>query len=168
MRASVADAIAAGLQPSIYGSGWEELVDPKLIVADHVDNEELPFVYSSAGVVLNDHWDTMRARGFVSNRIFDVLACGTPVISDYLPEIAEVFADTVPTYRTPADLRALAEDMLSDREAARGRALAGRERILAAHTFDHRARTLVEVLERHNLLSASSPGGRRVPRGCRS
>ena len=42
MRASVADAIAAGLQPAIYGSGWRGLVDPKLIIADHIDNEELP------------------------------------------------------------------------------------------------------------------------------
>ena len=160
MRASVADAIAAGLQPAIYGSGWEQLVDPKLIVADHVDNEELPLVYSSADVVLNDHWDTMRAHGFVSNRIFDVLACGTPVISDFLPEIADVFGGTVPTYRTSADLRALAEDVFCDREAARERARAGRDLVLAMHTFDHRARTLAEVLERHELFTVRSPRGR--------
>ena len=45
--------------------------------------------------MLNDHWDTMRAWGFVSNRIFDVLACGTPVISDHLPEIEELFDGAV-------------------------------------------------------------------------
>ena len=88
-----------GIRPAIYGSGWEEFVDPSLVVAPYVANEDLPIVYASAGVVLNDHWATMRADGFVSNRIFDVLACGTPVISDHLPEIAELFGDAVPTYR---------------------------------------------------------------------
>ncbi|HEX6236171.1 MAG TPA: hypothetical protein VFZ68_03205, partial [Acidimicrobiales bacterium] len=82
MRPVVADAVAAGLRPRIYGGGWRGLVDSELVVADHVDNAELPAVYSSAGVVLNDHWATMRTWGFVSNRLFDVLACGTPVISD--------------------------------------------------------------------------------------
>jgi hypothetical protein len=165
MRTSVADAIAAGLQPAIYGSGWRGLVDPKLIITDHVDNEELPVVYASAGVVLNDHWDSMRAHGFISNRIFDVLACGTPVISDFLPEVAELFGGAVPTYRDATDLRALAEDMLGDRAAARERALEGRDLVLNAHTFDQRARTLIEFLERHNLLTARSPDGYPAPSG---
>ena len=98
MRPIVGDALAAGIRPAIYGGGWRGLVDPSLVVADHVDNDELPAVYRSAGVVLNDHWDTMRAWGFVSNRLFDVLACGTPVISDHLPEIEVLFGDAVPTY----------------------------------------------------------------------
>ncbi len=67
-----------GSGPASTAAGWTELVDPDLVVADHVDNEVLPIVYSSAGVVLNDHWRTMQAWGFVSNRLYDVLACGTP------------------------------------------------------------------------------------------
>ena len=53
MRPVVSDALAAGLRPAIYGAGWDGLVAPELVVADHVDNEDLPVVYSSAGVVLN-------------------------------------------------------------------------------------------------------------------
>jgi len=48
-RSSVADAIAAGIRPAIYGSGWESFVDPELVVRDYVPNEELPIVYSSVG-----------------------------------------------------------------------------------------------------------------------
>ena len=33
-RGAVRDAIAAGLEPAIYGSGWEQFVDPKLIGPD--------------------------------------------------------------------------------------------------------------------------------------
>jgi glycosyltransferase involved in cell wall biosynthesis len=145
-RAIVDDALRAGLRPAIYGSGWRDYVDPELVVAEHVNHLDLPRVYCSAGVVLNDHWETMRAWGFVSNRIFDVLACGTPVISDAMPEITDLFGDAVPMYRTSAELGALVRDALDAPEAARTRAAKGREVVLAGHTFDDRAARLVTLL----------------------
>lgn len=150
-RRAVADAVDAGLAPAIYGSGWRGLVDPALVVADHVDNAELPTVYSSAGVVLNDHWDTMRAWGFVSNRIFDVLACGTPVVSDEVPGLTELLDDTVPTFRSSDELGRIVRSALEHPEQARARADRGRAIVLAHHTFTHRAQQLLDLLERHDL-----------------
>jgi glycosyltransferase involved in cell wall biosynthesis len=146
LRPVVADALAAGLRPRIYGGGWRHLVDPSLVVADHVANEVLPSVYSSAGVVLNDHWSTMRECGFVSNRLFDVLACGTPVISDGVDGLTELFDGAVLEYHTPAELRALVDEVLADPVAARERAARGRSVVLTRHTVDHRARQLVGAL----------------------
>lgn len=151
LRRVVADALEAGIRPAIYGSGWGNLVDPSLVVSDHVDNNDLPAVYCSAGVVLNDHWDTMGAWGFVSNRIFDVLACGAPIISDEVPGIHELFGAAVPTYRTSAELGELVRQALEDPEAARALAARGRVAVLAQHTFDHRARQLLDLLGRYGL-----------------
>lgn len=148
-RPVVADAVEAGLRPSIYGSGWDGLVDPALLVADHVDNADLPAVYASAGVVLNDHWRTMQAWGFVSNRLFDVLACGTPVISDPVAGIDELFEGAVATYEGSKHLRALVDAVLADPVAARARAAAGRTVVLAHHTFDHRAAELLAALSKY-------------------
>jgi Glycosyl transferases group 1 len=142
LRPIVADALAAGLRPRIYGGGWRGIVDPELVVAEHIDNERLPTVYSSAGVVLNDHWGTMRAWGFVSNRIFDALACRAPVISDAVDGLAELFDGAVLEYRGPAELRALVDDVLADPARARERADRGRSIILTGHTMDQRARQL--------------------------
>jgi spore maturation protein CgeB len=149
LRPAVADARAVGLRPSIYGDGWRDLVDPQLVVAEHVDNEELPIVYASAGVVLNDHWRTMQTWGFVSNRVFDVLACGTPVISDSVAGLAELFDGSVFEYHSPAELRQLVDQVLADPAAARERSARGRAAVLAAHTFDHRAEELIAALGRH-------------------
>jgi Glycosyl transferases group 1 len=145
LRPVVADALAVGLRPAIYGGGWRDLVDPA-VVADYVDNEMLPTVYSSAGVVLNDHWGTMKAWGFVSNRLFDVLACGTPVISDAVDGVADLFDGAVLEYHTPDELRSLVDEVLADPAAARERAERGRELVLASHTMDHRARQLLDWL----------------------
>jgi spore maturation protein CgeB len=87
----------------------------------------------------------------VSNRIFDVLACGTPVISDYLPEVHEVLGEAVPMFRAPDELSDIVSADLEDPTVARSRAAEGREAVLAAHAFDHRARELLEHLARHGL-----------------
>jgi hypothetical protein len=148
LRSSVADALSVGLRPALYGDGWRTLVDPALVVADYVPNETLPRVYSSAGVVLNDHWRTMQRWGFVSNRIYDVLACGTPVISDPVPGLAELFDGAVLEYRTPAELRAHVDRVLDDPAGAHERAARGRAAVLARHTFDVRAGELMCALAR--------------------
>jgi len=93
----------------------------------------------------------MRAWGMVSNRVFDALACGTPVITDFLPEVRELFGDAVAMYQDSAELRLLVESMLAEPIAARQRAAAGRQKVLAAHTFDHRAKRFLEALARNGL-----------------
>jgi hypothetical protein len=153
MRPAVADALAAGLRPAVYGSGWGDKVPAGLVVAEHVDHDDLPAVYASAGVVLNDHWDTMRTWGFVSNRIFDVAACGTPVLSDDLPELHELFDDLVGTWRTPDELAAAVTALRSDPDAAAARAARLRAVVLAGHTFDHRAQELLAHLRAHLSLT---------------
>jgi spore maturation protein CgeB len=95
----------------------------------------------------------MRAWGFVSNRLFDVLACGTPVISDHLPEIDELFGGAVATYSSPADLGNQIRAALADPATAREVATGGRAIVLAQHTFDHRAHQLLSLLERHGLAN---------------
>ncbi len=114
----------------------------------------MPVVYRSAGVVLNDHWHTMRAWGFVSNRIFDVLACGAPIVSDHLPEIEDLLGDAVATYTTPAELAEHVESALADPDRARRRAGEGRREVLARHTFDHRARRLLQLFEAYDLTKS--------------
>lgn len=154
-RPIVTDAIAAGIRPMIYGTGWHGLVDPDFVVADYVANAGLASVYSSAGVVLNDHWPTMKQWDFVSNRLFDVLACGTPVISDPVPGIDDLFGDVVGQYHDRSELAALVEERLADPAEARRRVDRVRQVILTHHTFDRRVDTLLRLLAARGVL----PGG---------
>ncbi len=148
MRAVIRDALAAGLHPVVYGANWEKFIDPSLVRATHVRNEDLPVVYSSARVLLNDHWAGMRTHGYASNRLFDAVACGAVVVSDEVPGLEELFAGAVVTYRTPDDLRLAVEELLSDPDGRRDRGQRGRAAVLSGHTFAHRA---------HELLTAVAP-----------
>jgi glycosyltransferase involved in cell wall biosynthesis len=151
-RPSVRYAIDAGLRPAVYGSGWQGVIPSQLIVAEFVPNHHLPVIYSSVGVLLNDHWDTMKAWGFVSNRIFDGLACATPIVSDDLPELHGLFGESLQTFGDADDLAVAVERALEDPVKARRLAEEGRQIVLAHHTFDHRASELLEILQRHELV----------------
>jgi glycosyltransferase involved in cell wall biosynthesis len=128
---------------AVWGHGWGGMLPDGVLAGQHLRNEEVRRAYSSAALVLNDHWDDMRAQGIVSNRVFDALACGALVISDHLPEIAERFGDAVVTYRTPEDLRAQIDALLADPAARGERAARGRALVLAEHTFRQRVDALL-------------------------
>jgi glycosyltransferase involved in cell wall biosynthesis len=139
---------------AVWGQGWGRTLPDGVLAGHHLRNDEVRRAYSSAAIVLNDHWDDMREQGIVSNRIFDALACGALVVSDHLPEIAERFGDAVVTYTTREDLRAQIDALLADPAARSERAARGRAEVLAHHTFRHRVDALLAAVA--PLKSASA------------
>ncbi|HEY2200996.1 MAG TPA: glycosyltransferase, partial [Solirubrobacteraceae bacterium] len=131
---------------AIWGLGWDGLIDTSRVVAEHLPNSELCHVYSSAGIVLNDHWDDMREHGYISNRVYDALACGVPVLSDDVPGLAERFGDAVAVYRSPTELHETIERLLADPAELRRRGELGKAAVLARHTFAHRVDELLAIL----------------------
>ncbi|MGA9279016.1 MAG: glycosyltransferase [Ilumatobacter sp.] len=59
-RPMVTGAAAIGLPLSVYGGGWHDRVPDAMIKGEYLPNEELSRRYASSGLVLNDHWDSMR------------------------------------------------------------------------------------------------------------
>ena len=78
----------------------------------------------------------------LSNRLFDLTACNARVISDYLPEIADVFGDVVLTYQQPDEIPDLLRLHQSESEDRRQAREALGERVRREHTFDARAEIL--------------------------
>ena len=154
LRTVVRDALEAGLRPAIHGAGWQGLVPEELVVSTHVPNHELRRHYSSARVVLNDHWEDMRAHGIVSNRIFDALACGARVVTDPVDGLPEAPEGRLRTYSDPDDLRRIVEELTRGQPTPPTPWPA-----LDEHTFDARARRLVEVADAQ--LAAAAAGSAR-------
>ena len=148
MRASVGAALAAGIVPSVYGVRWRGLLPEGAWLGEYLPNEDLPAVYAGAGVVLNDHWDDMKAEGLMSNRLFDLAACGARVVTDRVEGIEDVFGDVVLTYTTPQELAAAVNAQLAEtpeRAAAREKLS---ELVRREHSFDARAEELVETVRK--------------------
>jgi GT2 family glycosyltransferase len=144
-RPLVVGAAEQDLELSVYGTGWEGLVDGRFIRGTYVPNDQVGAAYRAAGVVLNDHWTDMWRLGFLSNRLFDAVAAGARVVTDDAAGVKEVFGDAVQVVSDPADLSGLikAPDLdavFGDDEARRARAA----KVAAEHSFAARAQTLLD------------------------
>jgi spore maturation protein CgeB len=147
-RAILDDLLPTTHDLAIYGKGWtSDVIDPLYVRGDHIPNDRLGRAYASAKIVLNDHWPDMRARGFLSNRLYDVLASGGFVISDAAAGIDAEFEGAVVTYTDRDELRRLVDEYLANDELRRTMAERGRRIVLARHTFAHRIERLLEVVD---------------------
>ena len=154
-RPIVDDLLPTSRDLAIWGADWEPLIGSEHIRGHYLPNDQVRRVYSSAGIVLNDHWEDMRRHGYASNRLYDAVACGALVISDRVDGIEERFGGAVLTYGTRDELHALVEHQLANPAERAERGAAGRELVLAAHTFGHRVERLLEL--------AHEATGRTVP-----
>jgi hypothetical protein len=145
LRPSIVEPIRAGIPVRVIGPDWRGWIPASHIAATGVRNEELPALYETAGVVLNDHWPAMQERGFIGNRLFDVVAAGGRVISDRVEGIDEIFEGAVRQWDTvPKLIELLSGDLDADFPDAATLAGIG-ARIRAMHSFDARARTLLDA-----------------------
>ncbi|HHL22579.1 MAG TPA: hypothetical protein ENJ52_13765 [Aliiroseovarius sp.] len=147
-RTMVKWCLQAGIALDLYGGGWGGIVAPKLVRAPSVANADLPALYAAHQLVLNDHWYSMRINGFLSNRLFDASATGTPVITDAVSCLSDVFGDTVTVAEDQDSFVSLVRQCLADPAPWLERAARARQIVLNAHTFDHRAESLNDLIER--------------------
>jgi hypothetical protein len=148
VRRQILDDLAGtGRDLAVYGRNWTPaLLDPRYLRGEWIPNDELGRYYSSAAIVLADHWPDMRDEGFIANRVFDAAATGAFVISDFLPELEAELDGGVVAYRTADELTSLVDRFLADPGARRAHAERARSAVLARHTFGHRADVIVREL----------------------
>ncbi len=149
-RYAVRSALAIGADLTLHGNDWTEFVERDQIASGGVANEEVGALYASAGVVLNDHHLDMRRDSFASNRLFDAAACGARILSDRIDGLQEIFSGLVLPFDDERELARLATppyaafpDDATRREIA--------TRIIADHSFDRRAETLIDDAVRQVL-----------------
>ncbi len=124
-RKSVDYAIKSGVELEVFGDNWENALYDSYASwwkARQIPNDQLKYFYSSADIVLNDTRPDMIEAGVISNRIFDATASKAFVISDYMPEIEEIYGDSIPMYKNEAEFKKLIEYYLAHPEERRQKA----------------------------------------------
>lgn len=153
-RPIVKKTIESGEDLAIYGSKWSGLVPPKYILGENVANNELSRLYASHRIVLNDHWESMREYGYVSNRIFDVLASGGTLVSDPVPSISHLFGRSVIQLESNDSFESIKDQLQEIEDFGEHRRRTISEFVNAHHSFTNRARVICDdVLDRLGLPS---------------
>jgi spore maturation protein CgeB len=153
-RPVVDAALAAGVDLTIYGKGWDDTPVGDRVRSGFVANDHLGDVYAGAAIVLNDSHADMAREGFMPNRLFDAVACGARVVTDEVGDDVHVFDGAVQVYRDVADLALLCSPAGRDRfpDDSEMRRIAGD--VAREHSFDARARVLLDAALR---LRATEP-----------
>lgn len=140
-------------QPLIVGDkGWETTFrhsphpwryHPELAYYD-----QLPLLYPRCAV--NFNCTSKQMKGAVNQRVFDVPATGSFLLTDQREQLERLFEPgrEVICYPEPEAVPELVDHYLRHPEQRKRVALAARERILAEHTYEHRLRSLMRGMAR--------------------
>jgi spore maturation protein CgeB len=132
------------------GSGWgDKALPPNVHWAGHVYTSDHNAFNSSSKAVLNIARDSMARVGFSpATRVFEAAGAGACILTDAWTGI-ELFlepGEEIIVVHDGDDVARTIRDLSEERARAIGEA--GRRRILASHTYDHRAKLLEDVLAR--------------------
>ena len=150
-RPCVMWAIEEKLPLRMWGSGWDVILQGHmdLIEAPMIENSLIPDLYRESRVALNDHWGDMIENQFINNRIFDVLACGLPVISDTFDELRELFPTAVLHFTTREEFSACVKKLEEDYDSVKAEVDAQWPLIRSEYSFERRAVQLVEMVREY-------------------
>lgn len=107
---------------------------------------DLPNIYPSAKLVIDDSHPVTRDWNSLNSRIFDTLASGTLVVTNCRGGVDELFDGRLPTFSDSQELANALDYYLRHPEEREALAADMREEVLARHTYKHRARTFKAVL----------------------
>lgn len=146
-RKIIKDLLPTNKGLSVYGTKWGRIIDKKYIKGEYIPYEELRKTYSSCKILLNDHWDDMRTKGFISNRIFDAFASGAFIISDNVKGAENIFGDALVTYNNPQDLDNLIENYLTNEKERIKKSRLGQKYVIDKHTYQKRIQRILEIIK---------------------
>jgi len=130
----------------VIGTGWGKYIPEDAILKDFVDNKNLSSEYRKSKYVLTDHWDDMARNGFISNRLFDAVASGTRIISDYVPGSKDIFQSSITEYRNLDELSEILKSDISSKFGSQEEIDSIAQKIQLEHNFDERASYLLSCV----------------------
>lgn len=133
---------------TLYGKGWSALKDTHHDVhAYRLPFKELPRMYASSRAVLNVKHENNVVHG-LSQRTFEPYGCMTPLLNDDMADIPLCFEPgrEILVYHSLDELCELHDRLTTDAAYAQKIGQAGYQRVMAEHTYSHRARTMLGYL----------------------
>jgi len=132
----------------VYGANWN---NPKFswmhkwLAGTYWEYDKLHMLYNSARITLVDGHNDMHKHGFVPVKIFDTLASGGFVISQFNTGMQYVFGSTVPMYRDQAEMIKLIKHYLNNPKERLKLANQGKE-MAQSHTYPKRMEEMMSAV----------------------
>lgn len=145
-------AQAGGYDLEIWGRGWDDAIWQPHLQGNSYPYAKLGGLYGNAEIVLCDHLPKMARTGFLSNRIFYALACGTPVLSGPVSAMPEDFAPFIEIVSTPEEFSKAVKKIQKESKSKQAKRLKLARKMKDKHSFDARARVILEKAAELELI----------------
>ena len=147
-----------GFDFGIWGPGWNRLENSSnlrsCLKGDHIKPEQWVKIYNASKIVLATHYQDSKNKFPVfqaSPRIFEAMACGAFVISDYQKDVFTVFKDKkhLVGFNNENDLIDKIKYYLHNPSERKAIAKLGRKEVLKNHKYVDRIKTLLSIVDRN-------------------
>jgi spore maturation protein CgeB len=124
---------------------WEQAVG-NIYRGEVIYGEKLRQIYLASAFALETRQSQCRTG--LTQRVFDASACGIPVLAEHSPELDEYFnpREEIFSFRTMEEALERKKNILSFPHRPPG-AVRARNRVLAQHTYRHRATRILEEIQ---------------------
>jgi spore maturation protein CgeB len=134
----------------VFGDeGWRQILNGSVRLSPPVDYyRELPLVFNGSDVNFNA--TSLQMNLAVNQRVFDVAACGALLVTDYQPDMDELFdpEKEAVCYRDHAQALSQVRDYLRHPRERRQIAERSIRRVLGEHTYVHRLGRMIEAMRK--------------------
>jgi spore maturation protein CgeB len=133
----------------IHGDkGWHELLDRSYTIKAPLNYyKELPFYYNACKLNLNATHFQMREA--VNQRVFDIPACGSFLLTDHQTSLDDLFdvGKDIITYKHQDEIPEIVDYYLKNPDKRASVEIKGRKRVLREHTYKHRILNLIQFMK---------------------
>jgi O-antigen biosynthesis protein len=135
---------------NLYGKNWELIPKFKPYHRGFINYINIPKLYASTKIVIDDANSATKAYGSVNSRVYDALACGTLVLTNGKLGALEIFGEDLPVFETETQLNILLNHFLEVDEDRIDLVEKLQKFVVENHTYFNRAlqlkKTLIEYL----------------------
>lgn len=117
----------------------------KPYIKGFIPYEKMISTYKKYDVFLNVN-SVADSPTMFSRRVFELLACGIPVLSSYSAGIEQLFPGLVNLCRTKGDTVMCLQELLESKESRDKLALSGQRAVFNNHTYRHRMETIFDLV----------------------
>lgn len=130
----------------VCGRGWEGTPFECLSIGN-VNYSDMPNVYASTKIVLDDANIATKPWGSCNSRVFDAIAAGRLVLSNGAIGSEDLFEGLIPVYSDKSSLTDELNFWLSNKALRDDRVVKLQELVRNLHTYNNRAETFLSVVE---------------------
>lgn len=131
---------------NLYGANWDKIPSLKKYHKGFIKYDDIPQVYASTKIVLDDANHVTRGWGSVNSRVFDAFASGCLVLTNGTMGNTDLFNGMIPEYHSKEELQDKINYYMEHTHEKEKIVQEIQEIILEKHTYKHRATKLKSLL----------------------